>query len=565
MGDGAGNLIQSKGFQFADTELAHAQVFDGELVWTPALPETFDLMKERWIYAYAFAPGQKGRLVAEYHADKDGALTFLAGDTRRKLDASKAPKGTPIPEVGLPPIVQADGTKFAFVATRGRMSKKAIQDMENSLHPAYERIDLNDTSHFHAGANSKKYLAIIDVLTVAEGLHRAYLVARNQAINYVMVHPFNNDNDKVEVQTLKYRLAKIIRDGLWHPPNADDPMNLSGYLAGNGNALVGFMLDYESGLNKLIWAGRNLARDLIRLFNSRLWMSACAWYLDTPDAAKSTGHLCLDVFFRCLDRLGETPEGQAFERQLVQDEQTGLLSFLFVPDEDAESDLFDLWYPVVRKAATAVVIGMTEMAPALVAYSMARTAAMEKIVSTIRAFLTKTSVTLVREAPRGEFVEILYATHTSLRIEINFTEAKADLEGWLEEGKPGWPEGTRMAHASKLAAQLFTCVELVNFYNGGKELLKEPSARHVTEFVGAMCDLAAALEDPVKAWAKTKEAQEAASAELAGAEAESGGSKIFKALAAPEFYKVLGAFSAAIDVVFNTLDAIIRSNRTPPK
>ena len=526
MGD-SGNFILSHGFQFTDTETAHAQFFDGEMLWTPALPKKFQLMKERWIYAYVFVKGQKGKLAGEYHADKDGALTFVPGDKRRGVEASKAPKGASVPEAALPVIVQADAVKYAFVATRGRMGKDAIRAMENSLHPIYTRVDLADPSNFHAGPNNQKFLPIIDILTVAEGLHWAYLVARNAAINYVMVHPFNTDNDKVEIQTLKYRLAKIIKEGLWQPPSGkDDPMDLAGYLSGNGNALIGFMSDYESGLNKLIWAGRNLALDLVRLLNSRLWIATCAWYLDTPEAAKTVGHFCLDVFFRCLDRLGETPEGQAFERQLVHDQDTGLLSFLFVPDEDAESDLFDLWFPVVRKATTAVVIGMSEMAPALVAYGKARTASMEKIVESIRAFLTKTSVTLVREAPRGDFVEILHSTHTSLRIEINFKEAKADLEGWLEEGKPGWPQGTRMSQASTLAARFLMCIELVNFYNSGSELLKEPNSRHIAEFAGALCDLAAALEDPIKGWAKTKEAQEAAGAELAGevgADAEAGG------------------------------------------
>ena len=561
MGSGdLGNVVLSHGFQFTDTETAHADVFDHELVWTPALPKTFQPIKSRWIYAYAFAPGQKAILAAEYQADKDGALTFVPGAKRRLVEPSKAPAGTSVPEAALPIVVQGKPVKYAFVATRGQMGKAAIWNMENSLHPIYERIDLADPSLFHAGPSNQQFVAIIDILTVAEGLHWAYLVARNAAINYVMVHPFNTDNDKVEVQTLKYRLAKIIRDGLWQPPGGqDDPMDLAGYLAGDGSTLTGFMSDYESGLNKLIWAGRNLARDLIRLFNSRLWLSACGWYLDTPDAAKTIGHFCLDVFFRCLDRLGETPEGQAFERQLVHDEQTGLLGFLFVSDEDAESDLFNLWFPVMRKAATAVVIGLYEMAPALIVYGKARAASMEKVISSIQAFLTHTTMTLVREAPRGDFVEIVQTTRTSLRIEINYTQAKADLEGWIEDGKPAWPEESRIGHAGKLVGYLFACVELVNFYNSASELLKEPNARHVTELAGALCDLVAALEDPIKGWAKTKEAQEAAGAELAGdtaADAEAGGSKIFKALAAPEFYKVLGAFSAAIDVWFNANDAI---------
>src|SRR4051794_13088661 len=107
MGD-SGNFILSHGFQFTDTETAHAQFFDGEMLWTPALPKKFELMKERWIYAYAFAQGQKGKLVGEYHADKNGALTFVPGDKRRGVEASKAPKGASVAEAALPVIVQAD-------------------------------------------------------------------------------------------------------------------------------------------------------------------------------------------------------------------------------------------------------------------------------------------------------------------------------------------------------------------------------------------------------------------------------------------------------------------------
>jgi hypothetical protein len=356
------------------------------------------------------------------------------------------------------------------------------------------------------------------------------------------------------------------------------------FLAGGGATVTTFIDDYESKARKVVWNSRNAAALLVRLLNSPMYDKAYYWYLGTSAAANSIGHYYLDATFRSLDRLGETPEGRKLEYDIVHNDRGGLMSYLFFPyddeDDDTNSEMLDLFnerFPIMRKAATAAVIGLAELAPALVLQRKLSSANQRRIASTISVILTQTEVTLVLGTSHGEVARVMRLSQTSLRIEVNYKQAKVDLEEWIEQGKPHWPEESHWATVSELVGRLFVCVELVNFFDDFHELMKEPSGKAAIELFGAGLDLACALEDPIRAWAKgansrraaLKEARAAAAdagtaatdagasaadvGAAGGAEAEAVG--IFGKMAAPAMFKALGAASAGIDMVIYLRDA----------
>jgi colicin import membrane protein len=594
--DDVGTVIQSRGFQFAQVETLHEDKIDYDTIWTPDPLKTYAPIQHRWIYVFQIADGQKALLAAEYHADKKGALGFVAGAKRRLVEPSAAPKPAPIPEAGLPLASQGTKLRYKFVATRGRMGKDAIWDMENFLHPVYSPVDLADPDSFQAGPNAQVFIPVIDILSIAEGLSKAYKVALNVAINKVVAHDKNPDKAKVEVQSRKYQLAKMINDSfLASEGGTGDPAGIRDSLAGGGATLTSFISDYESAIHKVVWNSRNAAALLVDLLNSPMYGKAYYYYLGEDAWANTIGHYYLDATFRSLDRLSETPEGRKLEREIVENDRSGLMSYLFFPYDDTDDDTadalmeqFNARFPIMRKAATAAVIGLGELAPALVLQKKLSSANQRKIASTISVFLSHTEVTVVMSTSRGEVAQVLRLEQTSLRIEVNYKQAKVDIEEWIEQGKPHWPEESKWASASELAGKLFVCVELVNFFNNFHELQEDPSAKTGFEMLGAGLDLACALEDPIRAWAKRADARRAAikearaaaadagkpaadaAADAGGAAADAGGAAadvgavggaeaeavgIFGKMTAPAVFKALGAASAGIDMVVYYLEA----------
>lgn len=327
MADGSlGNVVLSRPFQFVELQMVTSAVFDREIVWMPSLPKTFAPIKTRWIYAFEVGErniDQKPILAAEYRADQNGALGFVPGLKRRAVDATEksAPLPAPVPAAALPLVRQGKRLRYVFVATRGRMGKRAIWEMENGLHTIYERTDLADDYSFKHAAdapNGPFFVLTIDPLTLGENLHLAYEQALNEAINYTVAHEHNPNKAAVEIRSRKYQLAKMIKDTLLAPEGeVTDPMNVRGYLAGGGQPLFDFINEHESKARKLDWARRNAARELVRLLDSAVWGASFKWYLGTQESTNRIGHLWLDASFRCIDRLGETPDGTKIGRAHV--------------------------------------------------------------------------------------------------------------------------------------------------------------------------------------------------------------------------------------------------------
>jgi hypothetical protein len=571
MGKQLGTVAQTRGFQIAEYVSAHSNFFDGDLIWTPKLPSKLTPVKSRVIYAFAFVDDQKAFLKAEYTADENGKLTFVPGDKRRTKEANAAPKGVPVPEASLPLVEQGKAVRYAFVITRGRMSMKAISLMENSLDPIYRRLDLADPDRFTTDASQKSFIVAVDLLTIIEGLQRAYFEARNEAINYVTVHSKNTHNAEVEIRTRKFQLAKMINDSLLDG-GTGDPLGISKYLAGGGSTLKNFIATHESEVAKRVWAGRNAALELVRMHTQTSALTDTrTWYLGDNVAKNTVGHLWLDVIFRSLDRLSETPEGRAYQRRLVEDARTGLLSFAFCPPDDDEDAwaLFKDRYPIFRKAATAVIVGFAEMAPALIVHSRVREAARKKIIDTIAIIFEHSEAKLTFRSSRGRVVGILKLTRETWHIEIDVKSVEADIKELMEggQGKPHWPEGTRLAERAELWGRFLLGVEMVNYFIAVTNLIEKPKTKTAWEFTGATLDLIVALEDPIRAWAKAKDAARAERAALRGAAeggaehaavggaAAEGGAEaevgLFGKLTAPAVFKALGAVSAGIDAYWN--------------
>ncbi len=574
MGADLGNVVQSRGFQFVEVELADPFVLDGDLMWSPRTPAKLAPIKSKWIYAFQVSSdGQKAILAAEYHADKNGALTFVPGGKRRLVEPAAAPKkGTAIPEVGLPLVFQGDGVRYAFVVTRGRLGKAAIWGLENRLDSLFIRKNLADASVFLTGSDNRLYLPVVDPLTIAERLNAAYQKALNETINYTVVHDNNPDNAQVELRNRKYQLARTMQESLLSSERgAADPLKLTDSLAGAGQTLRNFIDDYQHTDAKLHGKSRSAARVLIRYVNS-IGMVAFSWYLGTPQASSEIGHFWLDAIFRSLDRLNETEEGRELEKQLVHDSENGLLSYLFAPSEEAgeeiDEEVSGLRFSIMRKAVTAVAVGLAEMAPALMVYGKASKAAkLHRITVTLRRFLVSTEVLVVTSPFTGRVTGLIGITRTTAHIQINKDQASAALEDWIskEKGKPHWPEEMRWAKPTELLAKILICVETVNLYNGLTEYARKPKFSSGLEAMGAVADMLVALEDQITELGKQsheaavaeKELAEGSSAAEGSAAAETESPGFWGSWKAPVMFKVLGAASAAIDVYIN----ITKGNR----
>ena len=566
---GNGNVLLSRGFQFVETVIAKPG-YDGQVwVWTPVLPQKFELLKMKWIYAFRYLPGEnKGMLAAEYYADKDGALTFVPGNKRRFVDKPNKPDGKPVREVTLPLVIQGDPIAYKFVVTRGRMPMEAIWDMENSLHPIYRRIDLNAADNFHAGANGQQFVAVIDILSVGEGLHRAYLVARNTELQYT-VGLTDDEKKAARLQTQKYRLAKMIKDSLL-APNGEmtNPLSVQNRLAENGQPMLHFIDEHESKTRRLWWSSRHAARDLALLLNSPLWIfPGTHWYMATEQSSNDIGHFWLDASFKCIERLSETPEGAAVVHEMVRGQETGLLSFLLPPRDAANQAAKAEWerrFAWSRKAATSAVICLGETIPAVIAAEKATENAARRIVETLKGILYDTQIEYLAMKRYGIFAVAIQTVARPIQIRVSYPQAKDNLEEIITKGKPHWPEGTTAAKASDVLGRLFVLCEIANFYLNWSTL-RQMDANTGTverwklraEVVGAGLDLTVALEDPIGALAKKLDSIGGSAAKGAGAGAEAGEEVVgaFGKFASPVLFKALGAASATIDCVVYFLNA----------
>jgi hypothetical protein len=575
MGD-QGNVIQSKGFQFTVCEAAFRDVEDGH--WRPEKPEKPTKATDTWIYAIGYVLGQKGKLAGEYHADKKGALTFVPGDTRRNLEPSQVKTRTPKPEAGLPVIIQGKPVRYSFVVTRGQMGTDAIWDMENSIPQLYGDFDLADDASFVTDSNNQLFLPVVDALSIGEGLNKRYQAERDRLLFYKKGKPDDkNDQAAADTRNKQYQLAKMINDKLYDPPGGPfDPLGLGDSLAGRGKAMTDRISDYEKVIKLHDDASRYAARRLVAFLNSPLWIQPYEWYLDSTEKDK-IGHYWLEGTSHSIHRLSETPEGRELLRQMVR-HNVPYLNYFFRPDddlsepapqskeekkekekkEDDEQSEFYERFLIARKAATAGVIAFGELAPAMVVYGKVREAAKRRVIDSIVLFLDHTEIRAVVRSPSGDVVRFLHARIDYLHLEINWTQAKADVAEWVEQGKPHWPE----SKANDVLGRLFIACEMFNlascltsYFDARKSSTSDDAAKRkaAAGAVGALLDVACALEDPIRGVAKEWDATRAAFKAPGEAAAEGGeeAEGILTKLTHPVVFKALGAISAAIDFYYS--------------
>jgi hypothetical protein len=579
--DDLGNVVLSRPFQFAEylqvtvdseqEEDDYGRVYY-EDIFTPVVPNQLKKIKDRSIYAIELGEkdgDQKPILAAEFLLDPDGAMKYVAGAVRRKVEVKSAPAGKPVPAASLPIVRQGKRLRHVFVAIRGRLSKSAIMDIEDGLHPIYEKMNLADDWFFKG--DQKTFIVVIDPLTLGEQLNIAYQKALNEATKYNVPFKENDDKAAVELRARKYQLARMIKKTLLEPPRgAHDPLELHDHLAGGGHKLLNWFDEHEHTLRKLDGQRTYRANQLIRLLNSGIWMDAHRWYLGKKEAALEIGHCWLDATFCSVERLGEVPEGRHLQQQLVNDSKYGLLSYLFPPEEEGSAleEFMSEKFPIMRKAATAAVIGFAEMAPALAVYSKVR-AANKRILRTMKLMLVSTDVSLAVDFLTGEVVTKLKVHMQAELVKVPMRPAKVDLEKWIEDGKPHWPERTKAGEFSEKICKYFIGVEAINLVNTLKEFLSTMGGQGETsekikasvEMFGATLDLVVAAEDPIRAYARQldrmyktapAEAVEEVAEGAGAAEEEAAG--IFGKITKPIVFKGLGLVSAAIDTVINFME-----------
>jgi hypothetical protein len=573
--NGQGNLLGDKGFQFT---IVPAVFTDSYGHYRPEKVENPTKAKNTWIYAIGYRLGDKGKLWGEYHADDKGALTFVSGDRRRALEPADVKKREKIDGAGLPTIIQKKPVTYAFVATRGQLSKGTIWEMENSLPQIYGYrnggdFDLNDPAVVVTDASGQRFVPVVDVLSVGEELNHRYIATRNQALSYVNGKP-NDDADqkKAEERRKKYQLAKLIKDQLYDPPKGPfDPLHLAkDSLTGEGKDLKECVSVFEAVTHSNDEASNRAADYLINFLLSSLWDLQHKWYWES-DEGRNIGQYWIEASCNSIQRLRETPAGKDFVQWAVS---TGWLTdCLFVPEQvpaqnqtpeesakiEAANDQFFDEYTVVRKAGTAIVTGMGELAPAIIVYGKVREAAKRRVIDSISLIFSHAEVHAVVRRGGGEVVRRLHAEFEFMQIEIKLSKAKADLKEWVEQGKPHWPE----SKATEVAGHLFMLCEAFNFYSYLRDLLDKMNSQTATEAEkrkaligagGALLDLAVACEDPIRAYAKALDAQRAGNHAFATGAAEGGGEAeaagIFGKMTAPAVFKALGVVSAAIDTYY---------------
>ena len=593
---GTGNV---SGFQFTEYQMVQADYVDHDLVLTPKLPKKFQKIQKKYIYAFALGPHYADQipfLVKEYQADETGALSFIDGSKRRFREPAAATSWVSAPAVSLPLIVNGKPARYAFVVGRGRFSAGAILDMENGLHPTYHPMylgtdsgadDKSKVQYFKQGDDGLWYLPVVDALTFAEQLGEAFKGACIEYTNYTTPNDQNKgQKSDVEARNARYQLARMIKDTLLAPDGGTvtDPLNIRGGMQNNGDVLLDEIKDSESTLRTKSFARRNAAVQLVRYYKSGLWKAAHRWHLGPQSNKAEIGQYWIDTFGRSLDRLGEVPEGRKFEKELLDAEMSGnqemkWVQYLFHPEEGMGPDALERWrqiYPIGRKAATGIVLGICEMAPALIVHGKVQ-AANKRIVATLKAFLEHVPIRVDFAAigPGGFVQGVLQYQQPVVRIEVEWKAAKPDVEKWLHEGKGVWPQHAKLAEPAELISRLLIGVETINFFNKLSEMVDvfnhqppNPTKQFhtVLETTAAMLDLVVACEEPLLHYAHQfahgaghgashgAHAAEAAghASEAEGAAAIAAGKKEAKsllgeALSGPVVFKAIGVASAAID------------------
>ena len=584
---GTGNTID---FQFAEYQMVQADYIDHDLVLTPKLPKKFQKIQKKYIYAFALGPRYADQipfLVKEYRADEIGALSFIDGSKRRFREPSAATNWVSVPAASLPLIVNGKPARYAFVVGRGRFSAGAILDMESGLHPTYHPMYLGDPQYFKQGDDKAWYLSVVDALTFAEQLGEAFKGACIEYTNYTTPNDQNKgEKSTVEERNARYQLARMIKDTLLAPDGdtVTDPLHIREGMQNNGQVLLDEVKDSDSTLRTKSEARRNAAIQLVRYYKSGLWKAAHRWHLGPQANEAEIGQYWIDTFGRSLDRLGEVPEGRKFEKELLDAEMSGnqemkWVQYLFHPEEAAGPDALERWrqiYPIGRKAATGVVLGICEMAPALIVHGKVQ-AANKRIVATLKAFLEHVPIRVDFAAigPGGFVQGVLQYQQPVVRIEVEWKAAKPDVEKWLHEGKGVWPQHAKLAEPAELISRLLIGVETINFFNKLSEMVDilnhqppNPLKKHNAklEAAAALLDLVVACEEPLLHYAHQfahgaghgashgAHAAEAAghASEAEGAAAIAAGKKEAKsllgeALSGPVVFKAIGVASAAID------------------
>jgi hypothetical protein len=528
----------------------------------------------RWIYAFEAGYGDISKiaiLAREYHADDKGALTFVDGNKRRLVDATddSEPKGQPIADAGLPLTRQTEHCHYVFVATRGRLCRDAIRDIESRLTgqqkswrmpSIYRPINLGDS--LQKDPNGKPFAPVFDPLTLAENLGRSYRRALNWAINLAVPHKNNPKREEMATDVLKYQLGAMMRDNLLRDGN--DPQQIRPHLVNNGDRMLHFLDKREAALSMARQQGRLQAAAVVLFFKSDIWSVARGWYHGpikcgpTTTAAKTIGHMFLASCADAHRRLEETGIGQRYLKKVVH-EDDGPRAWFFEPPpkkektEEEENDDEGTWHQIRRKSATAAIVGIAEFGPALkVARNVHHADAMMR--RTLKKLFPLNTMEELFDHQRQRLVEqLLKLSPEGSLVKANYDKVHQDLTHWIDDNKKAhWPHGTRLATASELLSKLLGAIEVYNLaekmQRAIEELAKQDAARRVSTFDVSMritlagLDVLVAAEEPISEYGLHM---------AKGTRVEKIVGKVLK----PTAFKILGGVSSLIEVYVALVEA----------
>ena len=527
----------------------------------------------RWIYAFETGYADIGKiaiLAREYHADDKGALTFVDGNKRRLVEATddSEPKGQPIADAGLPLTRQTEHCHYVFVATRGRLCRDAVRDIESRLTgprkawrmpSIYRPINLGDSLQKHA--KGKPFAPVIDPLTLAENLGRSYRRALNWAINLAVPHKNNPKREEMATDVLKYQLGAMMRDNLLRDGN--DPQQIKPHLVNNGDLMLHFLDKREAALSMARQQGRLQAAALVLFFKSDIWSVARGWYHGpikcgpTTTAAKTIGHMFLASCADAHRRLEETGIGQRYLKKVVH-EDDGPRAWFFEPppkkekSEEEENDDEGTWHQIRRKSATAAIVGIAEFGPALkVARNVHHADAMMR--RTLKKLFPLNTMEELFDHERKRLVEqLLKLSPEGSLVKANYDKVHQDLTHLIKDNKAHWPHGTKLATASELLSKALGAIEIYNLaekmQRAMEELAKQDAARRVSTFDVSMritlagLDVLVAAEEPISEYGLHM---------AKGTRVEKIVGKVLK----PTAFKILGSVSSFIETYVAWVEA----------
>jgi hypothetical protein len=416
-----------------------------------------------WLYVFAVGAGGRLRL--------DGEYLVWDGETVQQVRSGLRSAGTP-PEPELAPTgplrlpLKGGRAAYAFFASHVRLTRRALDRIARC--PELRPVEVT---------RETVTVAVTNPLTVAEGLARRYVSARDLLLEYGL--PTETAGLPSRPMPQRILLARLLQQIIDGDPN--DRLGLDEKLR-DGRSVVQQNLDtYAQEVSRLAYWAEQAAEQLTRWLTCALWQATVSAYQTYPDPDFV---FVLKVYGACVDRLKESEIGRKFLDKVLKNRRHFVHPYVPpapTPDRWAPDRVFE----VVRKTPEAVV----QIWEALVAPTLhrGRGPILDAWVVSLRVALRlsrealdweKLSGKLVRVWRQSQFIEV------SLEFGLKLVRPSAVLNRAAK--------GVNALLANEaLFTRLQLALELVNVGLAVQKVLggeKIEQGRNAFEFLGAAVD-----------------------------------------------------------------------------